>query len=206
MASDVCDLSKMLAQAARFYGPSIDFSQVTVRRSRVALGRRPWTANNTIRLADRPQAGSGGGCSGPALATLVHELAHVWQYQNGNLQLLRGVVEQMNYQLGRDPYDYGGAAGVRAAVKAGSALISFSNESQAQILEDYWSALNVPGATGYGRESFTPAYVDDLRTLVTGAGIGSRAPSGANRVETATGWVVNRVAGWLEPVVGAFGK
>src|SRR5215475_140324 len=149
----------MLTRAARFYGPSIDFSQVTVQRSRVAIGRRPWTANNTIRLPDgrlpdgrlpdgrlpdgrlpdvrlsgEPHAGDGG-CPGPALATLIHELAHVWQYQNGNLQLLRGVVEQVNYQLGHDPYDYGGAAGVRAAVKTGSALTSFSNESQAQILE-----------------------------------------------------------------------
>src|SRR5436190_21652043 len=113
----------MLARAIRFYGPSIDFSQVTVQRSRVALGRRPWTANNTIRLAVPSQPGNTDeACCGPALATLIHELAHVWQYQNGNLQLLRGLAEQVNDQLGRDPYDYGGAAGVRAAVAAGSAL------------------------------------------------------------------------------------
>jgi hypothetical protein len=191
----VWDLDEMLAGAVRFYGPSIDFSQVTVARSRVALGRRPWTANNTIRLAVAAEP-----------ATLIHELAHVWQYQNGNLQLLRGLVEQVNYQFGRDPYDYGGAAGVRAAVASGSALTSFSNESQAQILEDYWSALNVEGATGYRQEPFTAAYVDDLRALVTGAGIGTRAPAGPNPVETAAGWLVNRVAGWLEPVVGAFVK
>jgi hypothetical protein len=191
----------MVARAASFFGPSIDFSQVTVKRSRVALGGRPWTANNTVRLgASRDQA------CGPAMAILIHELAHVWQYQNGNLQLLRGLVEQVNYQLGRDPYDYGGASGARAAVTAGSALTSLSNESQAQIVEDYWSALHLSGSTGYGREPFTPAYVDDLRVLVTGAGIGSRAPSGPKLVETAVGWLVNRVAQWLEPVARVFGK
>jgi hypothetical protein len=140
------------------------------------------------------------------MAILIHELTHVWQYQNGNLQLLRGLVEQVNYQLGRDPYDYGGATGVRAAVTAGSALTSLSNESQAQIVEDYWSALHLAGSTGYGEEPFTPAYVDDLRVLITGAGIGTRPPSGPRLVETAAGWLVNRVAGWLEPVAGAFGK
>ena len=65
---------------------------------------------------------------------------------------------------------------------------------------------HLAGATGYGREPFTPAYVDDLRTLVTGAGIGTRAPGGPNPVETAAGWLVNRVAGWLEPVVTAIVK
>ena len=178
----------MLAAAARFYGPSIDFSRVTVQLSRVALGRRPWTAGNTIRLAD----------SATPQATLIHELAHVWQYQSGNLQLLRGVIEQIGYQLGRNPYDYGGAAGVRAAVCAGTPLTSFPNESQAQIVEDYWSAWHVPGATGYRREPYGSAYVADLRTLVEEAGIGTRPPAGASRVETAVGWIVNGVTGRLE--------
>jgi hypothetical protein len=224
-----CDLDEMLAQAARYYGPSIDFSRVTVHLSRVSVGRRPWTANNTIRLvanrgrlvanrgrlvanagrlvanAGRRVAGAGPD-AGASLATLVHELAHVWQYQNGNLQLWRGVVEQVNYRLGRNPYDYGGAGGVRAAVLTGRPLTSFSNESQAQILEDHWSALNVTDATGYRNEPFTADYVDDLRTLVEGAGIGTRLPAGANPVETAAGRIVNRVAGWLEPVMGAWAK
>jgi hypothetical protein len=191
----VCDLDEMLTRAARFYGPSIDFSLVTVQLSRVAIGRRPWTANNTIRLV-----------AGAPLATLIHELAHVWQYQNGNLQLLRGFVEQLSYQLGRDPYDYGGAAGVRAAVTSEIALTNFSNEGQAQILEDYWSALNVPGATGYRHEPLTPGYVDDLQVLVVGAGIGTRPPAGASLIETAAGQIVNRTAGWLEPIVGRFVK
>jgi hypothetical protein len=181
-------LEDMLAGAARFYGPSIDFSRVTVRLSRVALGGRPWTAGNTIRLAD----------NATSQATLIHELAHVWQYQNGNLQLLRGVVEQIEYQLGRNPYDYGGAAGVRAAVSAGTSLTGFPNESQAQIVEDYWSARHAPGASGYRREPFAPAYVNDLRTLVEGAGIGTRPPAGANAIETAAGWIVNGITGWLD--------
>ena len=203
----MCDLKEMLARATSFYGPSIDFSQVRVTRSRVALGRRPWTANNTIRLIEtgRPVVSGDESC-GPEMAILIHELAHVWQYQNGNLQLLRGLVEQVNYQLGRDPYNYGGAAGVRAAVAAGSALTRLSNESQAQVVEDYWSALHLAGSTGYGGEPFTPAYVDDLRVLVTGAGIGTRLPDGPNPLETTAGWLVNRVAGWLEPVAGAFVK
>ena len=207
----------MVVRAGRFYGPSIDFSGVTVQLTRVAIGRRPWTANNTIRLvAETPEessnrasgaAGERGhnlpGGAGTAVATLVHELAHVWQYQNGNLQLWRGVIDQANYWLGRNPYDYGGAAGIRAAVTAGRPLTSFSNESQAQILQDYWSALNLTEATGYRKEPFTPGYVEDLRALVEGAGVGTRPPTGANSLETAAGRVVNRVAGWLEAAMGA---
>jgi hypothetical protein len=195
---EACDIDGLLAEAAKFYGPSIDFSRVKVTPSKIALGGRPWTANGTIRLPDtkRPE-----GC--PPQATIVHELAHVWQYQNGNLQLLRGLVEQISNQFGRNPYDYGGAAGVEAAVRSGASLLSFSNESQAQIIEDYWSSVHGSGETGYGGERFTAAYVQAMQVLVSDAGIGTRPPAGANPIERAVGWVVNAGAGVLEVLVGS---
>lgn len=170
-----------------FYGPSIDFSEVKVRSTSVAAGGRPWTANNTIRFPKRRCLDA---------KTLIHELAHVWQYQNGNMQLLHGLAEQIGSLLGKDPYDYSGAAGVQAAVITNAGLTSFSNESQAQIVEDYWWSQN-GGSTGYGGGSFTAVYIQNLAMLVSGAGIGTTPPTGSNGLEAAIGGIVNAVLGLL---------
>jgi hypothetical protein len=191
-------IQAMLGQAAEFFGPSIDMTQVSLRSTSISLGRRPWTADNVIRFHASTPLGAAD------MATLVHELAHVWQYQNGNLQLLHGLAEQTERALGKDPYDYGGAGGVRAAVETGAGLQTFNNESQASIVEDYWSSLH--GATaGRTGDEFTEVYVEDLRTLVAGAGIGKRPPAGASPIETVAGGVVNVAVSGLESIAGVVG-
>jgi hypothetical protein len=191
-------MDAMLRQAAEFFGPSIDLTQVSLRSTSISVGRRPWTADNVIRFHASTPLGD------PDMATIVHELAHVWQYQNGNLQLLHGLAEQTERALGKDPYDYGGAAGVRAAVEEGAPLQSFNNESQARIVEDCWSSLH--GATvGRTGDEYTEEYVEDLRTLVAGAGIGTLPPSGASPIETVAGAVVNVAVSGLESIAGLLG-
>jgi hypothetical protein len=178
------EVDDLLQQAAQFYGPSIDFSLVKVKTTSVSGGGRAWTADNTIRFA----RGRGD------LKMFIHELAHVWQYQNGNRQLVRGLAEQVGSLLGKDPYDYGGGAGIEAAAGAGVGLSSFSNESQAQIIEDYWHSQH-GGLTGYHGETFTSDYVDGLQSLVLRSGIGTAPPTGANPVESAIGRIVNGTLG-----------
>jgi hypothetical protein len=157
-----------LSRATSFYGPSIDFSNVTVKISRLVFGSAgmAWTCNNVIRFKQPNRAQDL-----PVEATFIHELGHVWEHQTGQAQVLKGIVEQIGARLGHDPYDFGGPDGVHHA----RALTDFGKESQAQIIMELWKSEH-----GYERDSknvafSTAGYVEDLRRLVGGAGIGTRS-------------------------------
>lgn len=190
----VCRVGEWLERAATFFGPSLDLRDVRVKSSRVVVGkpRSAWTCNTVIRFK-RPMAAD----DLPSESVLIHELGHVWEHRSGQTQLLSGLVEQLGRRLrGRDPYDYGGPAGLRNV----SPLTRFSKESQAQIVTELWKAdhgetvdrLNVPFAT--------PGYVDDLRRLVREAGIGTTDP----RRRTVAGSVDAIVAAVVNAILAPF--
>ena len=82
----------------------------------------------------------------------------------------------------RDPYDYGGPAGVAATTD----LTSLKLESQAQIIQELWRARH--GASVDRLENaFTSTYVEDLQRLVDGAGIGTRPPVAGRSRPRSTG-------------------
>lgn len=189
----VCPIDAWLDDARSFYGPSLEISTISVKSSRLVLGppRTGWTCNNVIRFK-HPRHVEGL----PRQSTLIHELAHVWQHQSGRLQVLKGLVEQAARLLGRDPYDYGGPAGLRATAH----ITSLSNESQAQVITEYWRSQRGYQADGRGVAFSTPGYVDDLRRLVDDAGIGTRRPrSGgvAAAIDSAVARVVNAIVDLL---------
>jgi hypothetical protein len=62
---------------------------------------------------------------------LIHELGHVWQYQQG-----ASVIGLACSALDGD-YDYGGEQGLRDAHAKGQPFWDFGYEEQAQILQDY---------------------------------------------------------------------
>jgi hypothetical protein len=182
----VCPVDEWLAGARAFYGPSVDFSRVVIGTSKLVLGppRTGWTCNNVIRFK-RPRDVA----DFPSQAVLIHELAHVWQHQSGQPQLLRGLVEQVARRIGRaDPYDYGGPGGVKAA----GTLTDLGLEGQAQVVTEYWKSQNGHAADRKGVPFTTPGYVEDLRRLVVGAGIGERRSSALTRL-----WVLDMVAARL---------
>jgi hypothetical protein len=158
-----------LASAAEYFGPSLDVSKVRVKASRVVLGPpgTGWTCNNVVRFK-RPRREA----DLPSHSTFVHELAHVWQHQSGQAQLLRGLVEQIGRLLGRDPYDFGGPEGLRSI----AALMRLKKESQAEVVREHWRSRQGFEADRKGRSFSTPGYLDDLRRLVDEAGIGHRGP------------------------------
>jgi hypothetical protein len=188
----VCPIDEWLSRAMSFYGSSIDFSRVRVGASRLVLGRpgTAWTCNNVIRFKRARRAEDL-----PHESTLIHELAHVWEHQNGQAQLLKGATEQIGRILGRDPYDFGGPRGVKGA----STLTSFTKEGQAQIVTEWWRAERGFRADRKGVPFSTPGYVEDLRRLVVGAGIdtgrAATRPGPINPFDAAIGSIVNRMLG-----------
>ncbi len=162
----VCPVDEWLARARDFFGPSLDLSRVKVTTSPWVLGPRgsAWTCNTVVRFR-RPTRAE----DLPSEATLIHELAHVWEHRTGQAQVLSGLLEQLRSRFGRDPYDFGGPAGLRDA----KVLTRFSKEGQAQILTELWKAQH-GYQTDHKQVPFsTPGYVEDLRRLVQGAGIGT---------------------------------
>jgi hypothetical protein len=162
----VCPIGEWVSRARDFFGPSIDFARVRIKGSRVVFGppRTGWTCNDVIRFK-RPRLAE----HLPSESTFIHELAHVWEHQTGQAQLLRGIVEQTGKLLGRDPYDFGGPQGAKRARK----LTSFSKESQAQIVMEYWKSQRGYATDHKGVSFSTPGYVGELQRLVVDAGIGS---------------------------------
>ena len=184
----VCPVAEWMAEAAEFYGPSLDLEGVRVKSSRLVVGRSGtgFTCNLVIRFKQpRTEADL------PSSSTLVHELGHVWEHQDGRAQLLHGFIEQVGRRFGRDPYDFGGPAGVASTTE----LRSLRLESQAQIIQELWRSRH--GASADGRENaFTATYVGDLQRLVDGAGIGTRPPRGrtvASTIDGVAAGVVNLV-------------
>ncbi len=65
----------------------------------------------------------------------VHELVHVWQFQNlGSIYIGRALKAQLN----KNPYDYGGPEDLMRQMIKGKKLLDYSFEQQAEIIEDYY--------------------------------------------------------------------
>jgi hypothetical protein len=167
---EVARVDEWLVHAGDFFGPSLDIGRVTVKTSRWVLGppRTAWTCNTVVRFK-RPI----GPEDLPSESTLIHELGHVWEHRAGQAQLLYGLREQVGRRFGRDPYDFGGPAGLRDA----KVLTGFSKEGQAQILTELWKADHGYRTDREGVPFSTAGYMDDLRRLVRGAGIGTSDPT-----------------------------
>ncbi|MDX1396685.1 MAG: hypothetical protein R3195_20055 [Gemmatimonadota bacterium] len=163
-------LSPAVRLAAReFFGDALDLEPVRVIASPLAsLTGRAFVTWNTIHWPGPPPERP----ADPTMRTLIHELAHCWQYQSGRHQLLRGVIEQTLYtlfgwwmvRLGLrplyDPYDFGGAAGVARA----RGLHDFRLEAQAAIVDACWASRAHSG---------DDPFAADLARLCREAGIGA---------------------------------
>ena len=186
----VCPVDQWLSRARDFYGPAIDFAKLRVKASRLVFGAAGtgWTCNDVVRFR-RPRQAS----DFPDESTLIHELGHVWEHQSGQAQLLKGLVEQTSRVFGRDPYDFGGPAGAHGGAK----LTDFKKEGQAEIIRDLWLCQHGFGSDMRDVPFSTPGYVEDLRRLVEGAGIGANAPprqrSVAAAIDSVVATIVNGV-------------
>lgn len=75
------------------------------------------------------------------LHVFVHELVHVWQFQNlGSIYIGRA----LQAQISRDKYDYGGPENLFKQMILGKKLLDFNFEQQAEIVEDFYVLGNMP--------------------------------------------------------------
>lgn len=114
-------------------------------------GNLAFTAWHTIFLPQTPSR------SRQNLALLVHELTHIYQYEQAGTRYMTEAI-YMLVTTRRDCYAYGGAAGLAQAHENHRPLSSFNREQQAQIVQDYFSLL----AAGEEVAAYLP-YVDELR-------------------------------------------
>lgn len=114
-------------------------------------GNLAFTAWHTIFLPQTPSR------SRQNLALLVHELTHVYQYEQAGTRYMTEAI-YMLVTTHRDCYTYGGAAGLAQAHENQKPLSSFNREQQAQIVQDYFSLQ----AAGEEVAAYLP-YVDELR-------------------------------------------
>lgn len=87
---------------------------------------------------------------------LIHELAHVWQYQTmGAVYIPRALIAQKTLM----GYDYGGVSGLKNCLKNGGTLYDFNLEQQADIVADFYRIReNWHPAWGNGTKQDLPLY------------------------------------------------
>ncbi len=109
------------------FGNSINFDFVRVDTGAVigpAFSHRAYTSFHTINSWGTESTD-----------TMVHELTHVWQYENAGAIYMPQAVHA---QLWGGGYEYGDVAELQTRRAAGKGLLSFNREQQAQIVEDFF--------------------------------------------------------------------
>lgn len=114
-----------IAVAKTVFGDSINYSMVRLdEHSLMAwIGRTHVTGyiiNSTENIDDR---------------TMIHELTHVWQYQQDGLAY---IPEALGGQHSDEAYDFGGLAGLQAKMAAGQTIGAFNPEQQGEIIATYY--------------------------------------------------------------------
>ncbi len=96
-------------------------------------------------------------------STLIHELVHVWQYQQiGAVYMPRA----LRAQYTRWGYNYGGVAKLRAYLAKGQDFLAFNLEQQADIVEDYFRIRQgLSPKWGRGQQSDLDVYEKILHPL-----------------------------------------
>jgi hypothetical protein len=110
--------------AREIFGDSVDVGRVRLVWAKSPTGE-PMTFGNVIRMPVGHDLSAG---------TIIHELAHVWQYQTRGSSylsdsLLRQACAYLRYKDRGKAYDY--------RLEPGKSIFRYEAEQQAQIIEDF---------------------------------------------------------------------
>jgi hypothetical protein len=152
--------------ARQIFAESLDLGPVRVLRDSPASLFAPVALLNSVHLKSswgHVDGDDGGTLTGRGLRTLIHELGHVWQYQNGGLAYIpRSLTAQLVAWLKTG--SRGGAYKWQEALREGTPWAMWNPEQQAQAIEDYATALRRQDAPFDARtvELLQP-YIDKVR-------------------------------------------
>jgi hypothetical protein len=100
---------------------------------------------------------------GESIDVMIHELTHVWQYENSGAIYMPQAVHAQKWGGG---YQYGGVSGLQAKQATGKGLLSFNREQQAQIIQDFFQLRQNGTISGSPATSADlPLYADFAKTV-----------------------------------------
>lgn len=111
------------------YGDSIDYDQVVVREGDIGLFNqddRPLVLGNTILV---PEGRLNDETGRIGTADLVHEAAHIWQFQHGGIDYIKESIQAQGTE-GQGAYEY------EEDVLSGTPFDELLTEQQAHLIED----------------------------------------------------------------------
>jgi len=126
--------------AHEIYHDALDYDAVRITRGAALATGAARTLGNTINLQDQHFKGDTMELSDAGLLVLIHEMGHVWQYQNGGLayipsSLIPQIVAAAEGQSRNAAYDW------RNAVRNHIDWSEWNAEQQAECISDYNEAL-----------------------------------------------------------------
>jgi hypothetical protein len=127
--------------AVRIFRGSIDYDPVVISRGSPFALVSATTIGNRINLRAEHFAGESLELSPKGRLVLIHELAHVWQFQQGGLAYIRSsliaqVVGWITTGSRRAAYDW------RKAHNAGRPWRAWNAEQQAECISHYYAAVS----------------------------------------------------------------
>jgi len=153
--------------AKEIYHDSVDFDAITITRNSIAATGAARTIGNTINLEPSHFVGDTMELSPAGMLTLIHEMGHVWQYQNGGLayipsSLIPQIVAGVTGQSRNVAYDW------RAAIRAKIPWENWNAEQQAECISDYNEALRRieggdPELADYETVTLAEPYIERVR-------------------------------------------
>lgn len=138
-----------IAYAREVFAGSLDYSKITITRDSMMSTGAPKTLGNTIHLrsvwgAEQFKKDSKGQwtmeLTDPGRETLIHEMTHVWQYQNGGLAYIPdSLMAQLKSSLSGGSRN--GAYEWRPLADRDVPWEQWNPEQQASLVEEYNTAL-----------------------------------------------------------------
>lgn len=164
---------------------SVDLDKVTIAKNSALAAGASRTVGNTISFTDnkfKPNSNdlTDDGSPRDGMHTLIHELVHVWQYQNQGLEYISSSLVPQAVAGSRA--SRGAAYDWRDAAKNGLPWPSWNAEQQAKCIEEYNTALQRLKADSYpddgsgarlkdiDTQSLAEPYVDLLRRKIGAPG------------------------------------
>lgn len=168
--------------AREVFRDSLDYEEITITRDSLFAAGAPRTIGNTIHLKS-----SWGHFERDTLdltdqgkETLIHEMAHVWQYQNGGLAYIPlSLISQLRAAISGGSRD--AAYNWREAHAAGLPWEQWNPEQQAAAVEDYNRLLRLTQAGSASAEDYNTLatllpYIERLRRREGAPTFGIGAP------------------------------